>query len=51
MMGKGLLAVIIQKDGSISLEHNLGNGAILTVPTRLSLSINQWYLFSIEHNA
>jgi hypothetical protein len=51
MMGKGLLAVIIQKDGSISLEHNLGNGAILTVPTRLSLSINRWYLFSIEHNA
>ena len=55
MMGKGMLAVIIQKDGSISIEHNLGtNGnenGILTVPTRLSLSINRWYLFSIEHNA
>jgi len=51
MMGNGLLAVIIQKDGSISLEHNLGGSAILTVPIRLSLSINRWYLFSIEHNA
>jgi hypothetical protein len=52
MMGKGSLAVIIQKDGSLSIEHNLGRGgAILTVPTRLSLSINRWYLCSIEHNA
>jgi len=51
MMGKGMLAVIIQKDGSLSIDHNLGGGAILTVPTRLSLSINRWYLCSIEHNA
>jgi len=51
MMGKGMLAVIIQKDGSLSIEHNLGGGAILTLPTRLSLSINRWYLCSIEHNA
>jgi hypothetical protein len=51
MMGKGMLAVIVQKDGSLSIEHNLGGGAILTLPTRLSLSINRWYLCSIEHNA
>lgn len=51
MMGKGMLAVIIQKDGSLSIDHNLGGGTILTVPTRLSLSINRWYLCSIEHNA
>jgi hypothetical protein len=55
MMGKGLLAVIIQKDGSLSIEHNLGDhgkgGTIFTVPTKLSLSINRWYLCSIEHNA
>jgi hypothetical protein len=51
MMGKGMIAVIIQKDGSLSIDHNLGGGTILTVPTRLSLSINRWYLCSIEHNA
>jgi hypothetical protein len=51
MMGRGSYAVIIQKDGSLSIEHNLGGGPILTVPTRLSLSINRWYLCSIEHNA
>lgn len=52
MMGKGMLAVIIQKDGSLLIEHNLGdNGSIHSVPTRLSLSINRWYLCSIEHNA
>lgn len=52
MMGKGMLAVIVQKDGSLLIEHNLGDtGSIHTVPTQLSLSINRWYLFSIEHNA
>ena len=51
MMGKGMLAVIIQKDGSLSIDHNLGDSGIRTVPTRLSLSINRWYLCSIEHNA
>jgi hypothetical protein len=51
MMGRGSFAVIVQKDGSLSIEHNLGGGPILTVPTRLSLSINRWYLCSIEHNA
>jgi hypothetical protein len=52
MMGRGSYAVIIQKDGSLLIEHNLGDhGAILTVPTKLSLSINRWYLCSIQHNA
>ena len=55
MMGRGSLAVIIQKDGSLSIEHNLGsngnNRGVLTVPTQISLSINRWYLCSIEHNA